>query len=103
MDRHGDCRAEHPLCAQQGHRQNGDTPILLTAEAIPQGGGSNFVPNHANIIGIYLTRATSAANNAEEEIGILWYMRRMIPGDPKPHRKVVVSPPFSQMTLIRVR
>jgi len=92
MDRHGDCRAEHPFCNQQGHRKNGDTPTLLIAEAVGQRGAVS-TPEYDNVIGIYLTRAMSAASNASGETDIVQYIARMVPLDPAPSRKIVVYPP----------
>ena len=89
MDRHAGCRSPHPLCGHGGHQRNGDTPLMLIAEAIPQGtpGAST-----ADLIGIYLCPATATEGTGEEE-DIMEYITRMTPAQSVPSLKLVVYPP----------
>ena len=88
MDRHTACRSPHPFCGQPGHQQNGDTPMMLIAEAIPQGSPTS---SRADLIGIYLCQA-SAVESTDEEEDIMRLITRMAPAEPVPSRKLVVSP-----------
>ena len=88
MDRHTACRSPHPFCGP-GHQQNGNTPVMLIAEAIPQGSPN---ASRADLIGIYLCQA-SAVESTDEEEDIMRFITRMAPAEPAPSRKLVVSPP----------
>ena len=88
MNRHTACKSPHPFCGHPGHRQNGDLPTMLIAEAIPQ---RHHGHSSVDLIGIYLCQA-SAAESGEEQEDIMRYITRMIPADSVPNRKLVVSP-----------
>ncbi len=89
MDRHTACRSPHPFCGP-GHQQNGDTPRMLIAQAVPQ---SNPLLSNPDLIGIYLCQASALESSGEEEEDIMRFITRMTPTEPAPSRKLVVSPP----------
>ena len=99
MDRHSGCAGMgHPFCGPGGHRQNGDTPYRLIAQAIPQrdalGGG--------DLIGIYLCLATNPADGHEQQdIDIMEHIAQMTFAHPTPGRKLVVNPPENGVYHIR--
>ena len=90
MDRHTACRSPHPFCGQPGHQQNGDTPMMLIAEAIPQ--GSTTSTRGPDRIGLYLCPASAVEDTGEEQ-DIMKFIIRMTPTQPAPTRKLVVFPP----------
>jgi len=90
MDRHTACRSPHPFCAIVGHQKNEERPQQLIAAAIPQ--RSPVSSDHSDIIGIYLCRAMDSEQTGEEQ-DIMKSITEMVPADPAPHRKLVVSAP----------
>ena len=90
MDRHAACRSPHPFCGIRGHSKNRETPQLLIADTIPQ--RSPISSGRADIIGIYLSRAT-AAEGTEEEEDVMKFITLMSPFEAVPHRKLVVYAP----------
>ena len=90
MDRHTACRSPHPFCGTRGHRKNGEAPQLLIADAIPQ--RSPASTGCADLIGVYLCRA-SGGEGTEEEEDIMKFVAGLIPADPVPNRKLVVYAP----------
>ena len=92
MDRHTACKSPHPFCGPAHHRQNGDTPRELIAEAIPQGTNPT---GDANLIGIYLCPASAVRSDEsdESEHDVMEYVSMMFPTRPAPTFKLVVNPP----------
>ena len=90
MDRHSTCRSPHPFCGIRGHQNVGEDQHQLIAAAIPQRGPTSS--DRADLIGIYLCRA-EGGEGTEGEKDILKFITSMIPADPAPHRKLVVSAP----------
>ena len=90
MDRHSACRSPHPFCATHGHQKIGEPQPQLIAEAIPQRSPRSSGP--ADIIGIYLSQASAAEGN-KEETDIWKFVTHMVPADPVPNHKLVVSAP----------
>ena len=87
MDRHSACRSPHPFCGTRGHQKIGEPQPQLIAEAVPQRSPRSSGP--ADIIGIYLCRS----EGNEEEKDIMEFITHMIPADPVPNLKLVVSAP----------
>ena len=86
MDRHAACRSPHPFCGQEDR----DGVHEFIAEVIPQGSPDSNVPD---LIGIYLCKASASANmNTEGTWDPMEYIIRMVPTEPAPNRKLVVSP-----------
>ena len=90
MDRHTACRSPHPFCRQPGHRQAGDTSMMLIAEAVPQ--RSDTSTSNLDLIGIYLCPATAVVGSGEHG-DVMDLIMRMTPSQPTPNRKIVVAPP----------
>ena len=90
MDRHAACRSPHPFCGIRGHQKTGEPAQQVIADAIPQ--RSPTSSGRADIIGIYLCRSEASEGN-EEEKDIWKFITQMVPADPVPHRKLVVSAP----------
>ena len=87
MDRHSACARQHPFCGP-GHHRNGDDPIQMIAQAVPQ---RDFV-GRTDLVGVYLSTA-SGDNNGSGTQDIMQYILSMRPTAPTPNRKLVVSPP----------
>ena len=86
MDRRSDCQREHPFCGP-GHRQNGDNPIQLIAQAVAQ----RDAAQRTDLIGVYLTPASGEVDGSGQQ-DILEFILSMSPTSPTPTRKLVVSP-----------
>ena len=88
MDRHTQCRSPHPFCGLKGHQKDGDTPIQLIANAIPQ----NTVDG--TIIALYLCKCkdgrTQSQSTDTEPATPLDYAVRLTYDEKTPGRKIVV-------------
>ena len=87
MDRHTACQSPHPFC-NPGHWQNGDTPIMLIVQAVPQ-----TSPAGGDLIGIYFCPASGPVGESSGQQDILEFITQMTLAQPVPSRKIVVNPP----------
>ena len=87
MDRHTECRKQHPFCGPHGHYKNGDPPVQLVAHVIPQ-----MTESGDNLIAIYLCKAEGGVSSTGgETLDPFEYAAWMNCIKPEPRRKIVVQ------------